>query len=88
MTLAPGRRNSLLDQDRSALIITERRDDYVTDPDGNSGVAVAGGVIRRSVILSELGSGFPTLVTLLSIASMAPFGLLVYRRLRRSPQTC
>lgn len=77
-----GSENGLLDEEGSALIITEEPDDYVTDPDGNSGAAAAGSVIERSAGLPAPSSGLPALVVLLSITAMVPWGLLFSRRLR------
>jgi Cu/Zn superoxide dismutase len=76
-----GGKNSLLDEDGSALIITERPDDYKSDPDGDSGDGVAGGVIQGPSVLQVLTSGLTALVVLLSATSVAPWGLLVGRRL-------
>jgi Cu-Zn family superoxide dismutase len=45
-TLRPGA-NSLFDADGSILVIHEHSDDYVTDPTGNAGGAIACGVIER-----------------------------------------
>ena len=45
VTLEKGRKNSLLDEDGSALIIHAGPDDYVTDPSGNSGDRIACGII-------------------------------------------
>ena len=45
-TLRPGD-NSLFDDDGSVLVIHESSDDYLTDPTGNAGGAVACGVIER-----------------------------------------
>lgn len=46
VTLEKGRKNSLLDEDGSALIIHVGPDDYVTDPSGNSGDRIACGIIN------------------------------------------
>ncbi len=40
--------SSLLDIDGSALVIHADPDDFITDPDGNTGARIACGVIRRS----------------------------------------
>jgi Cu-Zn family superoxide dismutase len=45
VTLKKGLKNSLLDEDGSAIIIHEKEDDYVTDPSGNSGSRIACGII-------------------------------------------
>jgi Cu-Zn family superoxide dismutase len=45
VTLEPGRTDSLLDGDSSALVIHAKADDYVTDPAGNSGDRIACGVL-------------------------------------------
>jgi Cu/Zn superoxide dismutase len=78
-----GAKNGLLDEDGSALVITDRPDDYLTDPDGNSGNGVAGGVIEKSIGFPMLVSGIAVLGVLLSIMGTAPWGLLVGRRLLR-----
>jgi Cu/Zn superoxide dismutase len=77
-----GSKNGLLDEDGSAPIITERPDDYKTDPDGNSGGGVVGGVIEQSSVLSALDPGSSMLVSLLCLVSVAPWTLLIGRRLR------
>lgn len=41
LTLEPGKPNSLLDKDGSALVIHAAEDDYKTDPAGNSGDRIA-----------------------------------------------
>ncbi|REB07843.1 superoxide dismutase family protein [Sporosarcina sp. BI001-red] len=41
LTLQPGKPNSLIDGDGSALVIHEDEDDYKTDPSGNSGDRIA-----------------------------------------------
>jgi Cu-Zn family superoxide dismutase len=46
-TLKQGEKNSLLDEDGSAIVIHEKRDDYKTDPTGNSGNRMACGVISN-----------------------------------------
>ena len=46
VTLSNGT-NAILDEDGSALIITERPDNYKSDPNGNSGNGVAGGIIEK-----------------------------------------
>ncbi len=46
-TLKQGESNSLLDEDGSALVIHEKRDDYKTDPSGNSGNRIVCGVISN-----------------------------------------
>ena len=78
-----GSKNELLDEDGSALIITERPDDYKTDPDGNSGDGVVGGVIEKPGVLSAFDTGFSMLVSLLCLVSVAPWTLLIGRWLRR-----
>ena len=45
VTLQHGKKNSLLDEDGSAIIIHEREDDYMTDPAGNSGDRIACGAL-------------------------------------------
>jgi Cu-Zn family superoxide dismutase len=82
LTLSGGE-NSLLDEDGSAIIITQRPDDYTTDPDGNSGAGVAGGVIEKPGVLSTLGSGLLAAVLLLSVMGLVPWGLVVGRGLSR-----
>ena len=44
LALKPGR-NSLLPSGKTCLVIHEQADDEVTDPTGNSGVPIAGGLI-------------------------------------------
>jgi Cu-Zn family superoxide dismutase len=46
LTLEQGKKNSLLDDNGSAIIIHQNADDYVTDPAGNSGNRIACGVIK------------------------------------------
>lgn len=46
LTLKPGEKNSLLDEDGSALVIHEKADDYKTDPAGNAGDRIVCGVIN------------------------------------------
>lgn len=46
VTLEKGKKNSLLDEDGSALVIHAGPDDYVTDPSGNSGDRIACGIIE------------------------------------------
>lgn len=46
VTLSKGKKNSLLDEDGSAIIIHENEDDYVTDPAGKSGARIACGAIK------------------------------------------
>ncbi len=46
LTLAPGKENSILDEDGSALVIHEKEDDYKTDPSGNSGSRIACAIIK------------------------------------------
>lgn len=46
VTLKPGKPNSLLKTGGTALIIHEKKDDYVTDPAGNAGARIACGVIK------------------------------------------
>ena len=45
ITLKPGKENSIIDEDGSAIVIHQHPDDYVTDPSGNSGDRIACGVI-------------------------------------------
>ncbi|QNG58366.1 superoxide dismutase family protein [Bacillus sp. PAMC26568] len=45
VTLQQGKKNSLLDEDGSAIIIHEKEDDYKTDPAGNAGGRIACGAI-------------------------------------------
>lgn len=45
VTLKQGEKNSLLDDDGSALVIHEGKDDYKTDPSGNSGKRIVCGEI-------------------------------------------
>ena len=47
LTLKPGKENSILDDDGSALVIHEKEDDYKTDPSGNSGNRIACAVIKK-----------------------------------------
>jgi len=81
VTLSGGE-NGLLDEDGSALIVTERPDDYATDPDGNSGVGIVAGAIEGSDTLPPLGSGLPALVVLQLVMGLVPWGLLVVRHFR------
>lgn len=46
VTLKPGKPNSLLKTGGTALVIHEKKDDYVTDPAGNAGARIACGVIK------------------------------------------
>lgn len=46
-TLKKGEDNSLFDTDGSAFIVHQDKDDYVTDPSGNSGGRIACGVIEK-----------------------------------------
>lgn len=46
VTLEKGQKNSLLDEDGSALVIHAGPDDYITDPSGNSGDRIACGIIK------------------------------------------
>ena len=39
--------NAVLDGDGAALVVHSARDDYTTDPSGNSGARIACGVITR-----------------------------------------
>ncbi|MDR0137698.1 superoxide dismutase family protein [Metabacillus idriensis] len=45
VTLKQGKKNSLLDEDGSSIIIHEKEDDYMTDPAGNAGNRIACGAI-------------------------------------------
>lgn len=45
VTLQQGKKNSLLDEDGSAIIIHEKEDDYTTDPAGNAGSRIVCGAI-------------------------------------------
>jgi Cu-Zn family superoxide dismutase len=47
VTLDPGKPNSLLDQDGSALVLHAKADDNKTDPAGNSGDRIICGVIQK-----------------------------------------
>jgi Cu-Zn family superoxide dismutase len=47
VTLEKGKPNSLLDADGSSLVIHATKDDYRTDPSGNSGGRIACGVIME-----------------------------------------
>lgn len=47
VTLEPGKKNSILDDDGSSLIIHSGADDYVTDPAGNSGDRMVCGAIVK-----------------------------------------
>jgi Cu-Zn family superoxide dismutase len=49
VTLAPGKANSLLDGDGSALVVHARADDYRSDPTGASGDRIACGAVERAV---------------------------------------
>ena len=77
-----GSKNGLLDEDGSALIITERPDDYKAQPDGNSGAGFVGGVLEKPGVLSAFNPGSTMLVSLLCLVSVAPWTLLIGRRLR------
>jgi Cu-Zn family superoxide dismutase len=46
VTLKPGKKNSLLDEDGSAIVIHEKEDDYMTNPAGNAGSRIACAVIK------------------------------------------
>jgi superoxide dismutase, Cu-Zn family len=46
ITLEPGKPNSVFHEGGTALVIHARFDDYLTDPDGNSGDPIACGVIK------------------------------------------
>lgn len=48
VTLTPGKKNSILDEDGSALIIHAGADDYVTDPAGNSGDRIVCGALVKA----------------------------------------
>lgn len=82
VTLSGGE-NSLFDADGSALIISEKPDDYATDPDGDSGDGVAGGVIEKSGVISSLGAGLSVLIFFLCAMSALPWGLLIFSISRR-----
>ena len=77
-----GSKNGLLDEDGSALIISERPDDYKAQPDGNSGAGIVGGVIEKPGVFSAFDPGSTMLVSLLCLVSMTPWTLLIGRRLR------
>ena len=47
ITLQPNQTGTLFDDDGSALVIHARRDDYRTQPSGDSGDRIVCGVIRR-----------------------------------------
>ncbi|WP_077329478.1 superoxide dismutase family protein [Virgibacillus siamensis] len=47
VTLIEGKKNSLLDDDGSALIIHAKPDDYISQPSGNAGERIACGVIEK-----------------------------------------
>jgi superoxide dismutase, Cu-Zn family len=47
VTLRPGRANSLLDADGSALVVHAKADDYRSDPAGESGDRIACGALTR-----------------------------------------
>ncbi|MCM3757703.1 superoxide dismutase family protein [Sporosarcina aquimarina] len=47
LTLQPGKPNSLLDGDGSALVIHADADDYKTDPSGNSGERIACAELKK-----------------------------------------
>ena len=48
VTLEPGRPDSLLDADGSALVVHAKVDDNVTDPAGNAGDRIACGVVVKT----------------------------------------
>jgi Cu-Zn family superoxide dismutase len=48
VTLEPGRPESLLDADGSALVVHAKVDDNVTDPAGNAGDRIACGVVLKT----------------------------------------
>ena len=48
VTLEPGRPDSLLDADGSALVVHAKVDDNVTDPAGNAGDRIACGVVLKT----------------------------------------
>jgi Cu-Zn family superoxide dismutase len=88
--------NSLLDSDGSALVIHAQADDYDTDPSGESGDRVAGGVIREvatgeSTIaggtttgpLPKSGGPTPLPALLPAAALVVGSGILAYAVLRR-----
>lgn len=45
-TLEKGQQTSIFDEDGTSIIIHEKRDDYKTDPSGNSGARIVCGVIE------------------------------------------
>lgn len=47
VTLTQGKKNSLLDEDGSALVIHAQADDYKADPAGNAGDRIVCGVISK-----------------------------------------
>lgn len=47
VTLKEGEKNSLLDQDGSAIVIHEKADDYQTDPAGDAGARIACGAMAK-----------------------------------------
>jgi superoxide dismutase, Cu-Zn family len=49
VTLNKESEDSLLDNDGAALVIHDKPDDYKSDPDGNSGMRIACGVITATV---------------------------------------
>jgi superoxide dismutase, Cu-Zn family len=73
VTLSDGR-NSLLDEDGSALVIHAWADDFKTDPSGNSGDRVVAGVIEAAD-----GSGTGLLLPLVALVVIVGVGLLVWR---------
>ena len=48
VTLEPGRPDSLLDADGSALVVHAKVDDNVTDPAGNAGDRIACGIVLKT----------------------------------------
>ncbi|NBI28263.1 superoxide dismutase family protein [Chengkuizengella sp. YPA3-1-1] len=47
VTLKEGEEHSLLDHDGSSIVIHQLKDDYLTDPSGNSGPRIACGEINK-----------------------------------------
>ena len=79
VTLSGGE-NSLLDADGSALIIHSMPDDYMTDPGGNSGERVAGGVIQATATATSMPeTGGISLLPLAALLTLSGAGLLLWR---------